>query len=538
MADTYKTFYASGKQIDTTSGGTDDSKEIVIIPEASSNSGRELGTLEEIHDLMISASSFSTVSDSWRAFVDVYIKQNGTKYMLYSYLQLRDGQTWHNEKAISIRYNQSLCCKIRSMTSTASGNNNNINISASAFEMKDINAKYYTLKINPTPSDASVRIESSSNISTSRQITLPEGTTVRYTVSAPKYITSGPTTTTLDSNKTINVSLEKYKCLRINTNASNATISLTASGYEQEGDMIYVRSGTSVHWSVSAPHYISQSGNKTVNNDETLTVNLTLENHTFTINPTPNDATVILSGGGSTIYGKTITVPYGTTVNWSVQKDEYKTKTGSYKVLSNYTLPVELELTEDLPAGLLIFESSKAGTYNVTIPKNGKYQIWMVGGGAGGAQRSHTYTWYSAGTNSHYHSHTSYSGSGGGSGALVTGYIQLTAGTYSVSIGGGGSGQYARNTATGGAGGSTTAFGQTAGGAPSHSYGSGGSGGGYNITINTLSGTNGKSGTHGTTSSGGASVYGGYGAGGGTAKTSAGNGGSGYIKITYVERVL
>lgn len=54
--------------------------------------------------------------------------------------------------------------------------------------------------------------------------------------------------------------------------------------------------------------------------------------YTFTINPTPSTATVILTASGYTQSGNSITVPNGTTVSWSVSASGYTTQTGTWIV--------------------------------------------------------------------------------------------------------------------------------------------------------------------------------------------------------------
>lgn len=63
---------------------------------------------------------------------------------------------------------------------------------------------------------------------------------------------------------------------------------------------------------------------------------VTPTNYTFTINPTPTSATVVLSASGySTVSGtgsKSITVANGTKVNWSVSASGYTTRTGNWTI--------------------------------------------------------------------------------------------------------------------------------------------------------------------------------------------------------------
>lgn len=54
-----------------------------------------------------------------------------------------------------------------------------------------------------------------------------------------------------------------------------------------------------------------------------------VNNYTFTINPTPSNATVTLTAPGYTQSGKSITVPSGTSVSWTVAASGYTTQNGT-----------------------------------------------------------------------------------------------------------------------------------------------------------------------------------------------------------------
>lgn len=64
--------------------------------------------------------------------------------------------------------------------------------------------------------------------------------------------------------------------------------------------------------------------------------------YTFTISPTPNDATVTLTVNGVSYTQSSITVPSGTTVGWSVSKSGYLTQTGSEEVTEDTSKTITL----------------------------------------------------------------------------------------------------------------------------------------------------------------------------------------------------
>ena len=151
-----------------------------------------------------------------------------------------------------------------------------------------------------------------------------------------------------------------------------------------------------------------------------------------------------------------------------------------------------------LPAGQVIFESSTAGTYTVTIPKTQKYYIDLVGGGGGGhVIMSDHYT--------------------GGSAAYIKGETRLEKGDYVLIIGSGGRGGAGGH----GSDGSDSSFNENIAG---RGYrGKPGSGGTATVVSSGLTGQNGiASSTVGWIN--------GYGAGG----NGTGWGTSGYCKIVTV----
>lgn len=184
--------------------------------------------------------------------------------------------------------------------------------------------------------------------------------------------------------------------------------------------------------------------------------------------------------------------------------------------------------------GEVLFESATAGTYSVDLAVSGKYEVYVIGGGSGGATRVSSSRVYLT---------------GGGSGSGFIGVVKLTKGSHSITVGAGGDSMYTQATGTTTKAGGDSCISDliTAYGGKATSIGSDGIGGDVpNITVSVISTTLNVAGNNGSSDSssddsteyitiaGGESVYNGYGAGGTTGSGSPRKGTAGYIKIIYI----
>ena len=94
-------------------------------------------------------------------------------------------------------------------------------------------------------------------------------------------------------------------------------------------------------------------------------------NATLTINPSPSDATVVLTATGYTQSGKSITVAKGTQVAYTVSKTGYITKTGTIKV--SYTQSMGVSLVSEGGSGSGGDSGSGSGSSNYTLIHGNKY---------------------------------------------------------------------------------------------------------------------------------------------------------------------
>jgi hypothetical protein len=158
--------------------------------------------------------------------------------------------------------------------------------------LRDINSNYYTLTINPTPTNATVEMTHNEMTITNNTWSFKDGSTVSYTVSCEDYKTVS-NTITLTKDTTIDVVLESVLfTVSINPTPSNATVILTADGYTQEGNSIKVKPNTTISYSVSAEGYTEQTGIYTITSnldlnivlEEALNTRYNVEDYTYTVN--------------------------------------------------------------------------------------------------------------------------------------------------------------------------------------------------------------------------------------------------------------
>lgn len=202
-------------------------------------------------------------------------------------------------------------------------------------------SQYYTLKVITIPSDATVLI----NGVAQKEITAKAGTVVSVEVSRAGYKTY-TTYKTLTYNETLRVTLEKEAVetftLYVDTvTPSNAVVKLNGSITKQ----ITVTRGTIVKVEANASGYKPYTNNITVTSDRHIDIvleEIVVVYNTLTINPTPSDSTVIINNVSS-IGSVSKNYPKGTTINWSVLKDGYITKSNNFVLNEDKTINVVLE---------------------------------------------------------------------------------------------------------------------------------------------------------------------------------------------------
>lgn len=132
----------------------------------------------------------------------------------------------------------------------------------------------YTITVNTTPSDATVNF--STGTISGHNCTVPYETTVTYIISKEGYITSQEYSKLVTQNENITApALQKsIVTLTINPNPSDARVTLTAEGYQQEGNSITVSAGIPITYSVYKKDYKEINDTITLTDDQTLNITL------------------------------------------------------------------------------------------------------------------------------------------------------------------------------------------------------------------------------------------------------------------------
>jgi hypothetical protein len=191
-----------------------------------------------------------------------------------------------------------------------------------------------TLTIVPTPEDATVKL----NGAVQKSVTVDYGTEVSYEVSKAGYVSKSGTET-VTATKTLTVVLEVQKVTFIITpTPTDATV--TINGTAQKS--VSVNYGSEVTWEVSKTGYTTRNGTEAVIKDTTRAIELVIKQFTFTITPTPEDATVTIND----VVQSSMTANYGTAITWSVAKDGFTAQNGSLTLTEDKTLPVTLVAVE------------------------------------------------------------------------------------------------------------------------------------------------------------------------------------------------
>ncbi len=250
----------------------------------------------------------------------------------------------------------------------------------------------------------------------------------------------------------------------------------------------------------------------------------TSDNIDVFVTVTPSSDTAATVAVPASVYNN---VTGGNSVTIKVTNSDGQTSGGVSK--NAISLPSGGSITTSGSFRIHTFTSS--GTFVNTIPSNSVEYLVVAGGGGGGNTVSYSVSGSSGGGAGGYRSNVSGQSSGGG--ASAENALTLSAASYTVTIGGGGSGTSSHATGSNGNNsvfGSITSIGGGGGGGGSGTAGNGGSGGGKAYSGGPGSGTAGQGydgGNHGERGGGGGGGAGAEGQSRGGGDQNGGAGGTG-----------
>lgn len=227
----------------------------------------------------------------------------------------------------------------------------------------------YLVTVNVTPSNANVTI----NGQNTRTLEVDEGSDVVINASLTGYISQSRTINNISQNETVNIVLEETPSenytLTVNPSPNNANVTLNG----QSGRSITVPAGTSVRVIVSSSGYQTYDETVVVNADRTLNVTLDpipVETYTVTVNPIPNNATVLINGQNT----RTLEVPAGSDVTINVSASGYSDGVEHiYNISQDETVNVVLE--ELPPSPTPVYQLSVNGNssdFNILVDAEGE----------------------------------------------------------------------------------------------------------------------------------------------------------------------
>ena len=217
-------------------------------------------------------------------------------------------------------------------------------------EAEEEPAEQVTLTFKTTPEEATLTVNEAP--CPEKSITVDKGSSVTYTASAEGY-DDKTDTVQADSTKEVPITLTKKQYdFTINATPSDATVTIN----DEQVKTKKVEHGSRVTWKVEKENYTPQEGTEeNVTQNVTKEITLVLVNHTFTINATPEGATVTINEEQR----KTLTAPHGTEVRWSVTMEGYTEQSGTETLNDDITKSIDLVAVDAGPVAAAAKTRSK-----------------------------------------------------------------------------------------------------------------------------------------------------------------------------------
>ena len=218
---------------------------------------------------------------------------------------------------------------------------------------------YHIVEIRPVPEDSMVLMD---NVEKTRDV-YKTGSLVHIEVSHEHY-----ETWTYDLEVTGDTVIEvplvpMNYTLTVNTVPEGSTVVING----QTVDSLTAPYGTSYTVEVSHEGYVSKTVDVgVIDRDTEIEVNLDLRQITVNIETEPSDADVVMNSQAV----KTLTVDYGTVINWVASLTGYLDRSGSYMAVEDKTIRVVLDRKYIIiPDGHLLY-SHEGGTQTTAVQSN------------------------------------------------------------------------------------------------------------------------------------------------------------------------
>jgi len=143
--------------------------------------------------------------------------------------------------------------------------------------------KKITLTIDPTPADAEVTLNAIGYTQSGNSISVPERTLITYSVTKDGYIPVLNQRYYAVNSETLHIALTKLYTLTVvpEPDIGTANITITADGYEQQGNSISVPFNTPVHISITCEGFFDKDLDMNVTQTETLVVPIESTTYTY-----------------------------------------------------------------------------------------------------------------------------------------------------------------------------------------------------------------------------------------------------------------
>lgn len=231
-------------------------------------------------------------------------------------------------------------------------------------------ANVHTFTINPTPEDAKVTMKYNGLTLEQNIIIVDHGTDVTWSVEKEGY-TKQEETIKVEADEVKDVILEEIEeeieqvTITFNITPAEATLEVNDEPCPEKSKT--VDKGTTLNYTATAEGYDDKTGSVVADSTKEETVTMTKKQYSFTINATPEGATVTINDEQV----NTKMVEHGSSVTWSVTKEGFTEQSGvEESVTSEITKQIDLVATS--PESAMVMTMSEEPVEEPVVAKASK----------------------------------------------------------------------------------------------------------------------------------------------------------------------